>query len=176
MKKSLVALSVLSGVFLASNAVADVRWAGLSSQADASFTVSQPSEVKLSSTSSNSFDGYVGSGEQLFTLTVNAPQGVQVAVAGVNDVMGSDGSIMDNSNSRPAGASAITARPADMSLFHVGSDYIPTGGKPTSGTGGAVVIDGSNSDVDIEFIAVRDVPLAVAGKYTYTFIAQAFTE
>lgn len=171
MKKSLVALSVLSGVFLASNAVAGTKWVGSPAQADASFTVNKSSTVTLGSNSSNSFDGYFNAGEQLFTLTVNAPQGMRVAVAGVNDIMGSDGNIMDNSDSRPAGAKAIVAVPADMSLFRAGSDYIPKGGKPSTGVGGALVLDGTGNDVDIEYISKSDVLTPAAGKYTYTFIA-----
>lgn len=176
MKKSLVALSVLSGVFLASNAVASTSWVGSPAQAKASFSVNKSSTVTLGSNSSNSFDGYFNAGEQLFTLTVNAPQGMRVAIAGVNDIMGGDGNILDDADSRPAGAEGIAAIPADKSLLRAGNDYIPTGGKPSTGVGGALVLDGTGNDVDIEFISKFDVLTPVAGKYTYTFIAQAFAE
>ncbi|WP_156108070.1 hypothetical protein [Cedecea neteri] len=177
MKKSFVALSVLSGMFLASSALAAPKqWIGDSlAQAEASFSVSAFSDLKFGASSSKSFNGIVNAGDELFELTVTAPQGMKVAVAG--DVISLGASAGDiSSSTAPNGGSSITATLADKS-FLKSNAYIPPGVIDANNAGaGAVVVDGTGAETKVVFIASRDNYGITPGKYGYSFVAQAFTE
>lgn len=178
MKKGFVALSVLSGMFLASSALAAPKWIGIGgSQTTASITVDQFSDLKFSSSTANKFNGYIKAGEPLFDLTINAPQGMQVAIAGVvNSMAVSTGSIRNNEYDAGNELTSIHAVLADASVLK-GSEYIPEGGKDRDNSGAAaIVVDGTGADVNINFISRDEKPKLTPGKYGYTFIAQAFTE
>ncbi|ATF92005.1 hypothetical protein [Cedecea neteri] len=173
MKNKLIALGVLSGMFLASGALAAPEWIGGSTQATASFTVNKFSELKFSSSTANKFDGLIKAGEPLFDLTVNAPQGMQVAIAGVYSGLGSAGTIVNDDG--VTSQTEVIGIIKDKSMITLkGIDYVPSGVTTTNAN--AAVVDGTGADINIPFVAFRDNLSPMPGKYNYTFIAQAFTE
>ncbi|WP_139827349.1 hypothetical protein [Cedecea sp. NFIX57] len=172
-----MALSVLSGMFLASSAMAaptSSDWIGKGQTQTATFTVSADTSLTFGASTATTFEGIVRAGEPIFDLTVTAPQGVKVAIGGVNQGISVSGACI-RSDEYITGKREIVARVADSGLIK-GNEYLPDGAAQKDNSAvGTIVVDGAgDAEVKINSVAGADYFNNIEGKHNYTFIAQAF--
>lgn len=113
------------------------------------------------------------SDDELFKTEITAPENMKVAVAGENQAMsGSNAGMLQDEYSSDNGVRGIIAQLGDISLATSDVTYLPF----DAATSGTVKIVVGGSKVSVPFVSQPDVKLPSAGKYSYTFVAQAFFE
>lgn len=175
MYKYLVALSPL--VF-ALNAPAAINFQGSSVTAKAEVTIKQKSDVGLSVANVNNQIPENDVTEKfLFSFDLTALNvGTKVAIAGGNQTI-IDGNGFVYSNIKDDGTKLIAQlSSADTALVSTDKTYLPQTANQADGASALLVTSGQDFSRRFSFNGA-DVPQNVTpGKYTFSFVAQAYTE
>lgn len=178
LNKSLIALSTLGLVF-AGNASAVTFIDNLRAEAEAQVTVKQDSQVTIRSSSVNHKlpeNGDEIKGMKLFTLGISSlDTNVKVSLAGGGETLiQGDGTIY--SALRQEDGTKLIGVLEDKYLGDIETDplYVPDSANKTTGASAVLLSGGTDHFLNIKGADVSQ--NLMPGQYTFSFVAQAYTE